>query len=210
MTLSTEPDEVLAERAKRESAAFAVLYERHVRRIYNYIYMRTGSVAEAEDLTARTFFQALSHLERYEVRSAPFAAWLFRIAHNLVANWHRDTSRHPAVSLESLAQQEHPHDDPEEAALSAEEKRELRAAIARLPADRQLLLLLKFGEERSNAEIAQILGRSEGAVKALLHRTLVSLRAMLQPDRRSPGQPSRAETRSHPVGEEYGKGEDDA
>src|SRR6266508_2147682 len=167
-------DEELAERAKTDSDAFGVLYERHVRRIYNYVYYRIGRAPEAEDLTERVFFQALENIPRYVFRGAPFSAWLFRIAHNLVANWHRDSGRHPTAALEEAEQREDRRADPPSDALVAEEKHELRQMVGRLPADRQQLLVMKFVEERSNADIASELGRTEGAVKALLHRTLVS------------------------------------
>jgi RNA polymerase sigma-70 factor (ECF subfamily) len=172
-------DDELAERAKTSSDAFGALYDRHVRRIYSYIYYRIGQRAEAEDLTERVFVQALENLPRYEYRGAPFSAWLFRIAHNMVANWHRDTGRHPQGPLEAAGDRQVAGADPSFGALDAEERRELRSAIARLPAERQLLLQMKFVEERSNADIAAQMGRTEGAVKALLHRTLVALRQEL-------------------------------
>ncbi len=183
VSLTDEKDEVLAERAKTDREAFGILYERHVRRIYNYIYYRTGSVADAEDLTARTFYQALSNLHRYKVQGVPFSAWLFRIAHNLVANWHRDTGRHRAVPLDGLYELPNPSDDPPEVAESLEESRELRAVLSRLPADRQQLLILKFVERMPNAEIATVMGRTEGAVKALLHRTIENLKYQLAPSK---------------------------
>lgn len=174
--MNGEPDEVLALRARTDREAFGILYERHVRRIYNYVYYRTGSAADAEDLTARTFFQALSNLHRYQVQGVPFSAWLFRIAHNLVANWHRDTGRHHTTStdgiVEVLAGGRSPHDSAE----SAEERRELHEVVRRLAPDRQHLLVLKYAEQMSTEEIATVMGRSEGAVKALLHRTIKSLR----------------------------------
>ncbi len=179
MSCTDEKDEVLAELAKTDREAFGVLYERHVRRIYNYIYYRTGSVADAEDLTARTFYQALSNLQRYRVQGVPFSAWLFRIAHNLVANWHRDSGRHRALPIDGVIELPDPGDDPPQKAESAEERRELRQVIARLPADRQQLLILKFVEQMPNAEIATVMGRTEGAVKALLHRTIESLKSQL-------------------------------
>jgi RNA polymerase sigma-70 factor (ECF subfamily) len=180
----TETDEALAERAKQDREAFGVLYERHVRRIYSYVYYRTGSAADAEDLTARTFYQALANLQRYRVQGVPFSAWLFRIAHNLVANWHRDSGRHRALPIDGLTELPNPADDPPEAAESIEERQELRQVIARLPADRQQLLILKFVEQMPNAEIATVMGRTEGAIKALLHRTIESLKSQLAADKR--------------------------
>jgi len=181
VSLTEEKDEVLAERAKTDREAFGILYERHARRIYNYVYYRTSSVADAEDLTARTFYQALSNLHRYKVQGVPFSAWLFRIAHNLVANWHRDTGRHRSVPLDGLHELPNVSDDPPRMAESLEECRELRAVLRRLPADRQQLLILKFVERMPNAQIATVMGRTEGAVKALLHRTIENLKLQLAP-----------------------------
>lgn len=175
----TETDEALAERAKSDREAFGILYERHVRRVYNYVYYRTSSAADAEDLTARTFYQALANLQRYHDQGVPFSAWLFRIAHNLVANWHRDSSRHRAMPIDDALDLPDRGDEPPRAAERLEEKSELRAVIATLPAERQQLLLLKFVEQLPNAEIATVMGRTEGAVKALLHRTIDTLKTRL-------------------------------
>lgn len=175
----SEPDELLAERAKTDLDAFGILYERHLKRIYNYIYYRTGNMHDAEDLTAKTFFQALANLQRYRIQGAPFAAWLYRIAHNIVANWHRDTGRRQAVQLDAIIELKDSGEDPETEAEAEEERVELHGAISRLPADRQQLLILKFVEQMANAEIAQVMGRTEGAVKALLHRTIGSLKTEL-------------------------------
>ena len=171
-----ESEADLVELARVDSEAFGVLYDRYVRHIYRYIYYRTGNVADAEDLTEKTFFQALSNLDRYQARGVPFSAWLFRIAHNLVANWHRDTRRRPKVPLDDPAVASHSTVDPVTLAEMQEEHNELRRIIARLPQERQQLLFLKFVEELPNAEIGQIMRRSEGAIKALLHRTIVSMR----------------------------------
>jgi RNA polymerase sigma-70 factor (ECF subfamily) len=169
----------LVEEAKTDPEAFGILYERYVRRVYNYIYYRVGNHYDAEDLTARTFHRALDHIDRYVQRGAPFSAWLYRIAHNLVANWHRDHSRRKIISLEDIKFSPQPREGLHQMAEQREEKDELLAAIWRLPADRQQLLILKFVEELSNAEIGKVMGRSEGAIKSLYHRTLLSLREML-------------------------------
>jgi RNA polymerase sigma-70 factor (ECF subfamily) len=174
-----EPEEVLVERAKDDPAAFAILYERYVKKIYNYIYYRTSSHHDAEDLTARTFHQALRNIDRYVSQGVPFSAWLYRIAHNLVANWHRDRSRRQMISLDALDLRARRREAPDRIAEANEEREMLLAAISHLPADRQQLLILKFVEGFSNAETGQIMGRSEGAIKSLYHRTLLSLREEL-------------------------------
>ena len=162
--------------AQGDQEAFGVLYERYVSRIYSYIYYRTGNQHDAEDLTARVFFRALRHVENYKDRGLPLSAWLYRIAHNLVANWHRDNSRRKEVPLDEIILVRHGGDLPEVLLIESEEKENLLKVIHRLPADRQQLILLKFVEHLSNAEIGQVMGKSEGAVKSLYHRTLLTLR----------------------------------
>ena len=175
----TENEDVLVEQAKTDPHAFGVLYDRYVDRIYNYIYFRTGNRSEAEDLTARTFFRALDHIGNYVNRGVPFSAWLYRIAHNLVANWHRDQSRHKVVSLEDAAYMPQQRPTPDRQIETMEEANLLREAIRDLPPDRQQLLILKFEEQLPNAQIGEIMGRSEGAIKSLYHRTLIALRENL-------------------------------
>ncbi|UCC86058.1 MAG: sigma-70 family RNA polymerase sigma factor [Anaerolineales bacterium] len=171
-------ESAVVERAKSDPEAFGLLYECYVVKIYNYIYYRVGNQHDAEDLTARTFHRALNHIGRYVDRGAPFSAWLYRIAHNLVANWHRDQSRRKIISLEDIKLSVQRRKGPDQVAEQQEEKDQLLAIIRRLPSDRQQLLILKFVEGMSNAEIGELMGRSEGAIKSLYHRTLLSLREM--------------------------------
>lgn len=156
--------------------AFTYLYEQNVTRIYNYIFYRVGSEVDAEDITARVFHKAFDHIDNYKEKGIPFSAWLYRIAHNLTANWYRDTRRKKEVSLEEQLDLPHQDDLPERAVEQNQEKDLLLKAIRRLPQDRQQLILLKFLEDLSNAEIAIIMGRTEGAIKSLYHRSLLSLR----------------------------------
>lgn len=177
-TQTTLSEEQLVQIAKEDSNAFGLLYDRYVDKVYNYIFHRVGNHHDAEDLTARTFHRALVNLGAYVDRGAPFSAWLFRIAHNLVANWHRDQGRRPIAPLdEALPTQRH---HPETEAEQTEEEYALMEAIQTLPDDRQKLLIFKFTEGLSNAEIATHLGRTEGAVKSLYHRTLLALKEELE------------------------------
>jgi len=188
--LSSSIDEkALIERAKEDKDAFGQLYELYVDRIYNYVYYRTGNIADAEDLTAKIFVRAMKHIPRYKDQGVPFSAWLYRIAHNLVANWHRDNSRRQMVALDDITHWHVGDESPEFATQLLEDKSLLLDAIRRLPADRQELLILKFVERLSNAEIGNIMGRSEGAIKSLYHRTLLSLREDLR-DRQGGGHAS--------------------
>lgn len=177
IVLSDSNENVTLTRAiQGDHEAFGKLYEDYVERIFNYVYYRTGNQHDAEDLTARVFFRAMRRIPQYQERGLPVSAWLYRIAHNLVANWHRDRGRRPEISLEegfiAIPHSEHP----EITLLQLEEQDYLLRIIRDLPPQRQQLIILKFVEHMSNYEIGQIMGRTEGAVKSLYHRTLLSLR----------------------------------
>lgn len=169
-------DEAVNLAATGDTEAFSLLYERYVMRIYNYIYYRIGNPHESEDLTSRVFHRALHHIKQYDNRGVPFSAWLYRIAHNLVANWHRDNSRRKEVPLEDYTQQPFRAPAPEASVVNNQEMEELLKVIRKLPPERQQLLILKFVEGMSNQEVAVIMMRSEGAIKSLYHRTLMALR----------------------------------
>lgn len=166
--------------ARQDPTAFGLLYERYVERVYAYIYHRVGNQQDTEDLTARTFYRALDKLHTYEDRGLPFSAWLFRIAHNLVANWHRDRSRRRFLSLERIWAHSRVEDTPEVHVEQAETQAALWAAINRLPSERRDLLLYKFSSRLSNLEIGELMDKSEGAIKSLYFRTLASLRKDLE------------------------------
>ncbi len=168
--------EILKQASLGNEEAFGLLYETYVDRIFNYIYYRTGNVHDAEDLTARVFQRAMKHIPNYQDRGVPFSAWLYRIAHNLVANWHRDRSRKKEVSITEKMILRAKDESPETTIIRTEKQDALLQIIRTLPPDRQQLLILKFVEGYSNREIGEIMNRSEGAVKSLYHRTLLALR----------------------------------
>ena len=167
---------ILDQAIQGDSEAFGVLYERYVTRIYNYIYYRIGSSYDAEDLTERVFMRALRHIGSYNNRGLPFSAWLYRIAHNLVANWYRDNSRRKEIPLDDGIMTSHQSSFPEQEVMHTEEREWLLQVIRKLPPDRQQLVILKFVDHLSNAEIGQIMSRTEGAIKSLYHRTLLTIR----------------------------------
>lgn len=173
-------EEVLIRASQGDRDAFGLLYERYVERIYNYVFYRTGNLHDAEDLTARVFQRAMNHIRNYTDRGVPFSAWLYRIAHNLVANWHRDRSRKQEIPIDELPILPTKGDHPERNLVRSQEQESLLRMIRKLPPERQNLLILKFVENMSNAEIGKIMGRSEGAVKSLYHRTLLALRDQLE------------------------------
>lgn len=179
--MQSTDDEILVKAAMGDQEAFGQLYERYVEKIFNYIYYRTGSTYDAEDLTEKVFYRAMHHIGRYRDQGLPFSAWLYRIAHNLVANWHRDNSRRKEIPLEDGLLFAGSSNHPETELLKLEDRERLVKAIRMLPPERQQLLILKFVDHLSNAEIGQIMGRTEGAVKSLYHRTLLSMRIELDP-----------------------------
>jgi RNA polymerase sigma-70 factor (ECF subfamily) len=170
-----DDEAALVERARTDRRAFGDLYERYVGRIYSYLYYRVGNRQDAEDLTARVFVQALTHLPEFDAQGGSFSGWLFTIAHNLAANWFRDRARRPSAPLEDVDEPEEPSD----AYRQVVDNETIRTMLAGLPAERQHLLLLRYVQDLSHAEIARLLGRSEGAVRVLLHRTLQALREEL-------------------------------
>lgn len=168
----TEPDErLLIEAAQRDPSRFAELYEANVARVYAFIARRVGDRATAQDLTSDVFHQALANIGRFEWRGAPFAAWLFRIAANAVVD-----HAQRAVRERKLPQP----DDPEE--VSSEEiqhRARLFRLVDELPPDQRRVVTMRFAEQKSIREIAQDLGRSEGAVKQLQFRGLEHLRTRM-------------------------------
>jgi RNA polymerase sigma-70 factor (ECF subfamily) len=176
----TSDEATLARAVQGDQEAFGKLYERYVNRIYSYIFYRTGNHHDAEDLTARVFFRAIRNITNYQERGLPFSAWLYRIAHNLVANWHRDRSRRPEIVLDESLSLYPSTEHPELMILKSEESDRLLTLLRNQPQDRQQLLILKFVDHMSNAEIGLIMGKTEGAIKSLYHRTLITLREDLK------------------------------
>lgn len=174
--IEIDEEAVLTSASQGNREAFGVLYERYIERIFSYVYYRTGNLHDAEDLTARVFQRAMNHIHNYTDRGVPFSAWLYRIAHNLVANWHRDRSRRQEIPLNEVPVLSSRDDRPESWLVRTQEQDALLKLIRQLTPERQTLLILKFAENLSNAEIGRIMGRSEGAVKSLYHRTLLALR----------------------------------
>ena len=149
--------DVLMRASQGDRDAFGELYARYVDRIFNYVYYQTGNTHDAEDLTARVFQRAMNHIHNYTDRGVPFSAWLYRIAHNLVANWHRDRSRKQEIPINDLPVLPARGDHPESKLVRTEEQDALLIIIRKLPPERQQLLILKFVENHSNAEIGQIM-----------------------------------------------------
>jgi RNA polymerase sigma-70 factor (ECF subfamily) len=175
-------DRPLVEAAQADPARFEALYRKYLAQVYSYAFYELRDHHEAEDVTERTFLAALTNLARFEERARPadgdgastFRVWLFQIARNAVAERRRRGRRHPEAPLEAAASVAAPVDIEGDAALHDEAMAAWRA-VGRLPDDRRRALILRFVDEMSTAEIAGVLGRSEGAVRVLIHRALRSV-----------------------------------
>ena len=175
--VDTDLVDVIAAQADR--AAFATLYRRYLDRVYGYAFYQLGDHHDAEDATERIFLAALRAIPGFRDQGSTFRAWLFRIAHNTIANAHRTRARRPLEPLPDWFERPSPDADPARVVAMAEELREVRYAIERMPEDRRQVILLRFVDELSTAEIAEVLDRTPGAVRVLLHRSLRDLAVRL-------------------------------
>ncbi|MEP6680141.1 MAG: RNA polymerase sigma factor [Chloroflexota bacterium] len=178
-----DPDLDAVRAAQADRAAFAVLYRRYLDRVYGYAFYQLGDHHDAEDATERIFLAALRALGGFRDQGSTFRAWLFRIAHNTIANAHRSRARRRTVTLPEGWDRSAPDADPARLVGRGEELRELLALIAELPDDRRHVVLLRFVDELTSREIGIVLDRSEGAVRVLLHRALRELAARFAGDR---------------------------
>jgi len=165
----------LAQQGDRE--ALEELYLLHFDRIYSYLHLSVGNRHDAEDLTTQTFLKMLEAIGRFRWRSAPFSAWLFRIAHNLAIDHFRASRRWQPQ--EEIPETEGAEASAEEAALAAIGRRSMLRLVENLSHEQQQVLTLKFVFNFSNAEAATILDKTDGAVKSLQHRALVSLQKQI-------------------------------
>jgi len=165
----------LVERGQQgERGALEELYLIHFDRIYSYLHMSVGNRHDAEDLTTQTFLKMLESLKRFRWQSAPFSAWLFRIAHNLAMDHFRASRRwQPEEEVPEPEGDSEP--SAEAAALQSIGRQSMLELIERLSVEQQQVLTLKFVFNLPNADVATILDKTEGAVKSLQHRALVSL-----------------------------------
>jgi RNA polymerase sigma-70 factor (ECF subfamily) len=171
--------ELVARGQQGDRVALEELYLIHFDRIYGYLQVTVGNRHDAEDLTTQTFLRMLESIDRFRWQSAPFSAWLFRIAHNLAIDHFRSSTRWQP-------QEEVPEPQPDEStsaeagALQSIGRSSLRELIEGLSPDQQQVLTLKFVFNFANGEVAIILGKSEGAIKSLQHRALVSLEKQIE------------------------------
>jgi len=174
-----DPDLADVRAAQRDHHAFDRLYRRYLDRVYSYAFYQLGDHHDAEDATERTFLAALAAIDRFHNEGSTFRAWLFRIAHNAIANSHRARRRRRTQPIADARQQAAPGADPASVVARADQQREIRAALARIPAERRHAILLRFVDGLSAREIGAVLDRSDGAARVLLHRALRDLAAEL-------------------------------
>jgi RNA polymerase sigma-70 factor (ECF subfamily) len=167
-----EDERLRIEAAQRDPSRFADLYEEHFERVYAYVVRRVCDRSEAQDITADVFQQALANIGRFQWRGAPFASWLYRIAANAIADHFQRKSRQSPEPPPSQSSTDEDYEDVERRAA-------LFRSVNRLPQEQRRVIVMRFGEEKSIREIAQEIGRSEGAVKQLQWRGLQSLRARM-------------------------------
>jgi RNA polymerase sigma-70 factor (ECF subfamily) len=174
--LRKEADErLLIEAAQKDPARFAELYENNFERVYAYVVRRVGDRAETEDLTSEVFHHALANLQRFEWRGIPFAAWLYRIAANLISDRWQRSGREVADEAQMELAQVSPAEIEE-----VERKATLFRLVDTLPAEQRRVVVLRFVEEKSIKEVAREIRKTEGAVKQLQFRAISSLRARME------------------------------
>jgi len=173
-----QDEESLVRRAKqRDQEAFAQLYEGYFDKIYRYVAIRIGDRMEAEDITQQVFLNAIKAISSFRWRGIPFSAWLFRIAHNQVVDYLRRKTKRPTIPLdESLVASDY---DPQLIAGQKLDIERLHSATGKLTPAQQEVISLRFAGELPIAQVARIMGKSEGAVKALQHSAIVALRKTL-------------------------------
>jgi RNA polymerase sigma-70 factor, ECF subfamily len=172
-----EAEWALIERARTDPGAFGILYDRHVESVYRLAYVRLGNAAAAEDVTAEVFVKALRGIGRYRNQGKPFTCWLYQIARNAVA----DHFRHETVTGELPEALSDRSPSVEAQAIARDEIRHVWRLVDQLPPRQRTAMILRFRDDRSTREVAQIMGKSEAATKLLIFRAVKRLRAQVTP-----------------------------
>ncbi len=180
---SPDSEAYLLERAvRRDKAAFTGLYDRHLGRVYRYVYYWLPSQADAEDVTQEVFVRAWRAIDRYKVTGAPFIAWLIAIARNLIASHYRAAKRF--VRLPEIEPAASNDDSPEAMAEMNFNRSYIREAILKLSGEKQKVIQMRFISDMSYEEVAKALDKTEGAIRVIQYRALKDLRHILEKDKR--------------------------
>jgi RNA polymerase sigma-70 factor (ECF subfamily) len=173
-----QDEENLVRRAKeRDREAFAQLYEEYFDKIYRYVALKIGDRMEAEDITQQVFLNAIRAISSFKLKGIPFSAWLFRIAHNQVVDYLRKKTRRSVSSIDKVSLSA--DDDPAKMLERKLDVERLNSATQKLTPAQQEVISLRFAGEMSIAEVAKVMRKSEGAIKALQHSAVVALRKVL-------------------------------
>jgi len=172
-----EEESLVRQAIQGDQMAFSRLYEEYFDKIYRYIAVRVGDRIEAEDMTQQVFLKAVKSISSFKWKGVPFSAWLFRIAHNQVVDYLRKRKKQPATLFdESLVTS---NSNPQLMAERNLDVEQLKIATKRLTEAQREVISLRFAGGLSVAQVAKIMGRSQGAVKALQHSAIVALRKIL-------------------------------
>ena len=175
-----QDEENLVQRAKQQDQqAFAQLYEEHFDKIYRYVALKIGDKTEAEDMTQQVFLKALQSISSFKWKGIPFSAWLFRIAHNQMVDYLRKKKKRPVTLLDESLVSSGRDSNPQLMAERSVDIEQLLSATQRLTEAQREVISLRFTGELSTAQVAKIMGKSQGAVKALQHSAIVALRKVL-------------------------------
>ena len=173
-----QDEENLVRRAKeRDREAFAQLYEEYFDKIFRYVALKIGDRMEAEDITQQVFLNAIRAISSFKLKGIPFSAWLFRIAHNQVVDYLRKKTRRSVSSIDKVSLSA--DDDPTQTLERKLDVERLNSASRKLTLAQQEVISLRFAGEMSIAEVAKVMGKSEGAIKALQHSAIVALRKVM-------------------------------
>lgn len=179
---SRDAERLLVERAKTDPEAFGALYDRYFGQIYRFVFSRLRDQTAAEDVTSEVFMKALRSIPRYQDTGRPFTAWLYQISVNTINDRYRATR--PTVDLDEMYDLAAAGPGLEDTAVRRAELREIWRSVESLPAQQRTALVLKFQEDLKISDIAAVMGKSDGAVKLLIHRGVTRLRSVLKEDGR--------------------------
>ena len=173
--------QALLERARRaDTAALGEIYDQYAERIYAYIYHRVGQAELAEDLTGQAFMRMLEAIRNGQAWKTSFSGWLYRIAHNLVIDHYRRRGRATFVDIDEVAPISTTEGDPSTSVQARLERENLRTALNQLTDEQAQVITLRFLDDLSITEVATIMARNEGAIKALQYRAVLALRRIMQ------------------------------
>lgn len=175
-----EQDQKLVQDAQQDPQGFAVLYDKYFDQIYRYVYRRVSDKEMVNDLVSQTFYDALAHIKSFEWRGYPFSSWLYKIAHNNVLKWYREHSKAQKVSLDDIGELADLTVDQKRDASQKEKQLEVQKVLDQLEPEEREIIRLKFFEEVSNIEIAEIMGLSANHIGVKVYRTLKKVKQLLK------------------------------